>query len=97
MALFIFPPVTISGVATETTLVAVKNAVDDLETTTAAILNKMGASAFTLTYDQQVFTYDATHDYIKTRLASADRQLLTITYSDTTKTVINDISIITYS
>ena len=95
MTLFIYPPTTIAGGATEATLLTISGNIADLETLSTAILNKLGASAFTLTFDQQVFTYDATRDYIQTKLAASDRQLMTITYADATKQQITDITVTT--
>lgn len=79
----------------EGTLNTISGNVADVESIASSMLNKMGASAFTLTYDQLAFTYNATQDIITSKLTGADRQILTITYSDATKQTITNVGIVT--
>lgn len=79
----------------EGSLTTISGNVSDIETGVNSLLNKMGAAAFTLTYDQLAFTYNANQDIITSKLLGSDRQVLTITYSDATKQTITNVGIVT--
>ena len=85
MSVYVYPPTAApAGIATEATL-------DDIKTEVVAINLKTPAAMLTKRFDQIVpdFTGVLTKVYT-TKLAGVSQEVLTITYTDATKTVPSD-------
>lgn len=94
MSLFIYPPAASSlpaNAATETTQLAVKADLDTVVTN----VSSLAKGFFTLTFDEiSIDKTGLTTDVYTSKLATVSRQVLTITYSDSTKSNMTNVKVV---